>query len=51
MQKSPFSPIVTIMGDDQEKAIVAAERYCTTTASMDWGEYRITHADHLVNSK
>ncbi|MDQ0046771.1 diguanylate cyclase (GGDEF)-like protein/PAS domain S-box-containing protein [Paenibacillus polymyxa] len=34
--------VIILPGNDQEEAIRTAERYRTTTASMDWGEYSIT---------
>ncbi|WP_328800483.1 sensor domain-containing diguanylate cyclase [Paenibacillus sp. LX16] len=34
--------VIILPGNDQEEAIRTAERYRSTTASMDWGEYAIT---------
>ncbi|KOS04345.1 GGDEF domain-containing protein, partial [Paenibacillus polymyxa] len=34
--------VIILPDNDQEEAIRTAERYRSTTASMDWGEYAIT---------
>ncbi|WP_342415026.1 GGDEF domain-containing protein [Paenibacillus sp. FSL R10-2782] len=34
--------VIILPDNNQEEAILTAERYRSTTASMDWGEYTIT---------